>query len=106
MYDVTDEKWQKCFGEVLYNVYSMVRGFFDPWYFIVHGICPWFFTHSHFRVFLSFLERVGINHNKCSTSLHLWGRNNNVLDHIWWKFSCEGPNGGNDGGNMMPMTMV
>ena len=27
--------------------------------------------------------------------------NNNVLDHIWWKFSCEGQNGGNNGGNMM-----
>ena len=51
-----------------------------------------------FRVFGHFLERVGINHNKCSTSLHLWGRNNNVLDHIWWKFSYEGQNGGNNGG--------
>ena len=45
--------------------------------------------------------RVGINHNKCSTSLHLWRRNNNVLDNIWWNFSCECQNGGNDGGNMM-----
>ena len=26
---------------------------------------------------------------------------NNVLDHIWWNFSCEGQNGGNNGGNMM-----
>ena len=54
-----------------------------------------------FRVFWSFLERAGISHNKCSTSLHLWGRNNNVLDHIWWNFSCEGQNGENNGGNMM-----
>ena len=29
------------------------------------------------------------------------GRNNNVLDYIWCKFSCEGQNGGNNGGNMM-----
>ena len=54
-----------------------------------------------FRVFWSFLERVGINHNKCSTSLHLWGRDNNILDHIWQNFSFEGQNGGNNGGNMM-----
>ena len=27
--------------------------------------------------------------------------NNNVLDHIWWNFSSEGQNGGNNGGNMM-----
>ena len=44
---------------------------------------------------------MGINHNKFSTSLHLWGRNNNVLDDIQWKFSCECQNGGNNGGNMM-----
>ena len=44
---------------------------------------------------------MGINHNKCSTSLHLWGINNNVLDHIWWKFRSEGQNGGNNGLNMM-----
>ena len=54
-----------------------------------------------FRVFVPFFERVGINHNKCSTSLHLWGRNNNVLDHILWIFSCEVQNGGNNDGNMM-----
>ena len=54
-----------------------------------------------FRVFWFFLERVGINHNKFSASLHLWGRNNNALDHIWWKFSFEGENGGNNGGDMM-----
>ena len=23
------------------------------------------------------------------------------MDHIWWNFSCEGQNGGNNGGNMM-----
>ena len=27
--------------------------------------------------------------------------NNNVLDHIWWIFYCEGQNGGNDDGNMI-----
>ena len=44
---------------------------------------------------------MGINHNKYSTSLHLWGRNNNVLDHNWWIFNCEGQNRGNNDGNMM-----
>ena len=29
------------------------------------------------------------------------GRNNNVLDHFWWNFSCEGQNGRNNGGVMM-----
>ena len=36
--------------------------------------------------------------------LILWifgGMNNNVLDHIWWNFNCEGKNGGNNGGVMM-----
>ena len=110
---VCDKKVQKCFwnGQKVFVlrpsqcIYRMVQGFWthgnDRWYFIVHGIYLWFFTHSHFRVFLSFLERVRINHNKFSTSLHLWGRNNNVLDHIWWNFSCEGQNGWNNGGNMM-----
>ena len=59
-------------------IYRMIQGFLthgnDPWYFIVHGICPWFFTHSHFRWFWSFLERVGINYNKCSASLHFFGK--------------------------------
>ena len=38
-----------------------------------------------------------------NTQLHcIYGeRNNNVLDHIWWNFSCEGKNGGNNGGDMM-----
>ena len=44
---------------------------------------------------------MGINHNKCSISLHLRGRNNNVLDHILCTFSCEGQNEGNNDGNMM-----
>ena len=30
----------------------------------------------------------------------LRGRNNDVLDQIWCNFSCEGQNGGNNGGNM------
>ena len=29
------------------------------------------------------------------------GRNNNVLDQLWWNFNCEGKNGGNNGGNMV-----
>ena len=27
--------------------------------------------------------------------------NNNVLDHIWWNFTCEAQNGENNGGKMM-----
>ena len=54
-------------------IYRTIQSFFDPWYFIMHGIYLWFLIHSHFRVFLSFLERVGITHNKCSTSLDLLG---------------------------------
>ena len=79
----------------------MVQGF------LTHGILLYmvfiygFLPILIFRDFWSFSDRVEINHNKCSTSLHLWGRNNNVLDHIWWNFSCEGQNGGNNGGNMM-----
>ena len=46
-------------------------------------------------------ESRDIDHNKYSSSLHLWERNNDVLDHILWKYNCEGKNGGNNGGNMM-----
>ena len=67
MYDVTDGKWKKMFlGSPSQCIYSMVLGFFDPWYFIVHGIYLWFY------VFYPFWERVGRNHNKFSSSLHLW----------------------------------
>ena len=66
----------------------------------MHGIYLWFFTLLILGFFGPFW-REGINHNKCSTSLHLWGRNNNVLYHIWSKFSCEGQNGGNNSVNMM-----
>ena len=56
--------------------------------------CPWnlsmvFDPFSFLGFFGPFLERVGINHNECSTSLHLWGRYNNVLDHIWCNFSVK-----------------
>ena len=93
---------KECLWGYLHNV-------FIGWskVFFIHGIllCMVFIYGFSpiliFRVFLSFLERVGINHNKFSTSLHLRGRNNNALDHIWWIFSCEGQNRGNSGGNMM-----
>ena len=79
----------------------MVQGFLAHGILLSMAFIYGIFTLLIFRVFSSFLERVGINHNKCSSSLHLWGRNNNVLDHILWKFSFEGQNGGNNGGNMM-----
>ena len=55
-------------------IYRMVQGF------LTHGILLsivfiyGFWPILIFRVFLSFLERVGINHNKCSSSLYLWER--------------------------------
>ena len=67
----------------------------------MHGICPWFLTHSHFRVFWSFLERVGICTINDQLPCIYGGKNNNVLDHIWWNFSCEGKNGGNNSGIRM-----
>ena len=93
---------KKCLWWDLHNVFIGWSKVFWPIVFY----CPWYLSMVFwpiiiFRGFWSFLERMGINHNKCSTSLHLWGRNNNVLDHIWWIFSCECQNGGNNGGNMM-----
>ena len=82
-------------------IYRMVQGFLTHGILLCMVFIYGFLPILIFRVFLSFLQRVGINHNKCSTSLHLWRRNNNVLDYIWCKFSCEGQNGGNNGGNMM-----
>ena len=82
-------------------IYRMILGFLTHGILLCMVFIYGFWPILTFTIFLSFLERVGINHNKCSTSLHLWGRNNNVLDHIWWIFSCEGKNGGNNGGNMM-----
>ena len=46
--DVTDGKMEKTNPKVFWEspsqcIYSMVLGFFDPWYFIVHGIYLWLF---------------------------------------------------------------
>ena len=79
----------------------MVQGFLTHGILLSMVFIYGFLPILIFRVFLSFLETVGINHNKCSTSLHLWGMNNNFFNHIWWNFICEGKNGGNNGGNMM-----
>ena len=82
-------------------IYKMVQGFLTHGILLCMVFIFGFLPIIIFRVFWSYLERVGINHNKCSTSLHLGGSNNNDLDHIWWIFSCEGQNRGNNGGNMM-----
>ena len=42
--DVTDGKMEKSDPKVFWEspsqfIYSTVLGFFDPWYFIIHGIC-------------------------------------------------------------------
>ena len=73
----------------------------DPWFFIMYGTCPWFFTHSHFWGFWSFLGEWVYVPIITQFSCIYGGRNNNVLDHNWWNFSCEGQNGGNNGGIMM-----
>ena len=88
MYDVTDGKMEKSDPKVFWEspsqcIYSMVIGFFDPrypWYFIFHGIYLWFFYPFSFlgvltplKGFLTlFWKRVVVNHNKCSSFLHLW----------------------------------
>ena len=77
------ENGKKCFGGFLHNVFigwskdfwPMV--FYFPWY-----LSMVFWPILIFRVFYPFGERLGINHNKFSSSFHLWGRNNVVLDHI------------------------
>ena len=53
-----------------------------------------------FRVLDPFWERVGVNHNKCSSSLHLW---EGIM--MFWTIFRENTivkvkNGGNNGGNM------
>ena len=44
-------------------IYRMIQGFLahgiGPWFFIVYGMCPWCFTHSHFRLFFIF-GRMGV----------------------------------------------
>ena len=86
-------------------IYRMIQDFLthgnDPWYFIVHGIYPWFLTHSHFSFFGPFWREWGYVTINAQLSCIYGGRNNNVLDHFWWNFSCEGQNGGNNGGIMM-----
>ena len=77
------ENNKKCFGGSLHNVF--IIWYMDFWPMVFY--CPWYLSMVFwpifiFRVFWSFLERVGINHNKCSSSFHLWGRNNDVLEHI------------------------
>ena len=77
-----NHKWMKkvcVFWESPWKcIYSMVLGFFDPrWWHMVFYF-PWylsvvFLPILFFRVFDPFWERVGINHDKCSSFLHLWG---------------------------------
>ena len=69
-------------------IYRMIQGFLTHGILLCMVFIYGFLPILIFRGFWSFLERVGINQNKCSTSLHLLGRNNRVLEHIWWNFSC------------------
>ena len=53
-------------------IYRMVQGFFTHGIlFSMVFICG-FLPILIFRVFDPFWDRVGINHKKCSSSLHLW----------------------------------
>ena len=88
-------------GQPSQCIYSIVLGCFDPWYFIAYGIYLCYFDPiSFFRVFLPFLgengKKVGINHNECSPSIHLWeGRNNDVLNHFCGNTIVKVKNEGN-----------
>ena len=89
-----EEKLRNVCGET-FTVYLLDDpSFSDPWYFIVHGIYPWFFTHSHFKIFGPFWREWGYVTINYQLPCIYGGRNNNVLDHFWWSFSCEGQNGG------------
>ena len=51
--DVADGKMEKRDLKVFWRspsqcIYSMVLGFFDPWFFIIHGIYLWFFDPFSF----------------------------------------------------------
>ena len=59
-----DRKFKIVVGIPSQCIYRMIQGFLthgnDPWYCIVHGICPWFLTHSHFRVFFVLFGNSGV----------------------------------------------
>ena len=67
--------------------------------------CAWYFsmvlTHSHFMVFGPFWREWGYVTINAQLPCIYGGRNNNILDHFWWNFNCEGRNGGNNGEIMM-----
>ena len=47
-------------GQPSQCIYSIVLGFFNPWYFIAYGIYLCYFDHfSFFRFFYPFCEKVG-----------------------------------------------
>ena len=48
----------------------------------MHGIFPWFMTHSHFRVFVPFWENGGYVTINSHLSCIYGGRNNHVLDQF------------------------
>ena len=50
----------------------------------MHGIYPWFLTHSHFRVFWSFLGERGYVVINSNLPRMYKGRKNDVLDQFRW----------------------
>ena len=68
-------------------IYRVIQGFMthvmDPWYFLVHGIYPWFLTHSHFKVFFVKKEWGYVTINAQHQCFN--GRmNNNDFNHFLW----------------------
>ena len=53
----------------------------DPWYFTVHGICPWFLSHSHLGFFSCFIEWGYVTINAQLPCIYE-GRNNDFLDQF------------------------
>ena len=68
----------------------MFQGFIaygnDPLYFIVHGICPWFFTILILVYFFSFWRECGYVSINAQLPCIYGGRNTNILDQFWWNF--------------------
>ena len=82
-------------------IYRMFQGFLNHgillWMLFVHGFWP-IIILRFFGPFWRDWCYVTIN---AQLPCIYGGRNNNVLDHFWWNFNCEGQNGGNNCGIMM-----
>ena len=55
----------------------------------MHGICPWFWTHSHFRFFGPFWENGGYVAINAQLPCIYGGKNNDFLDQFWWNLIVQ-----------------